>query len=206
MSLLEIKGKKILAISPHPDDIEIGCIGTLIRLSKENEIHVLVMSDGGLNGEAKIRREEARKVIKSLNFVPYFGNIEDGFITEDSKTIKKIEEVMQWVKPDIIFIPAAEDTHQDHRNTHKAAISAVRRMPIFFCYETPSTMSFKPNFFVDITEQIQAKMESLNVHQSQTVGKKEIQEIIKMNAKVTAGKLRRYDRYFEAFEMMRMAI
>lgn len=201
-----IKGKKILAISPHPDDIEIGCVGTLMRLAKDNEIHLLIMSDGDLNGKAQVRREEARKACKFLGFIPYFGNLPDGNIGEFSKEVKVVEEVMEHVRPDIVFIPGEHDTHQDHRNTHKVAIAAGRRNPTFICYETPSTLNFKPNFFIDITDNIETKTKALDYHQSQTVGSKAIQEIIKMNAKVIAAKLRKYDKYYEQFEILRLAI
>ena len=59
---------KILAIGSHPDDIEVGCGGTLTKYSKKgHEIYLLVMTEGEQGGESSQRRSEQEKAAKLVN-------------------------------------------------------------------------------------------------------------------------------------------
>ena len=160
---------KILAIGPHPDDIELGCFGTLSKLKEENhEIHMLILTNGEKSGNPEERKEECKVSAAIIDARLHFGGLSDTQINEGTETIHVIENILSKINPQIVFAPSNEDTHQDHRNTSKASISAARKVPELYFYETPSTTrNFSPNIFFDITETFINKLEALRIHQSQ---------------------------------------
>lgn len=83
------------------------------------------------------------------------------------------------VKPTMVAIPAPRHYHQDHRAVFEAAFAACRPIPwdlkpfqrVVLFYEQPdygwSVARFEPNFYVDITKQLEAKLKALALHRSQ---------------------------------------
>ena len=70
----------ILAIGAHPDDIQYGCGGTLSKYAKlGHDIHLLVMTKGGVGGKAPVRRQEQMRSAKVLSVKQLFwgGHLED---------------------------------------------------------------------------------------------------------------------------------
>ena len=159
----------ILAISAHPDDIEYGCGGTLIRYSQMgHDVFLLVMTKGESGGEPEIRRkeqEESSRIIGIKDII--WGEYKDTNIPLSKDLINKIEDVTEKIKPEVIFVNHRDDTHQDHRNLAYAAISATRYTKNVLFYEVPSTQNFVPTIFVDISTVLEMKLESLKAHSSQ---------------------------------------
>ncbi len=120
--------KRILAIGAHPDDIEIGCGGTLSKLSDlGNSISLFVVSDGSAGGNSTIRKTEAETAAKLINVENFvWGGYKDTEIVVNKNIITKFEEIIHQIKPDIIFVNYNEDTHQDHRYLAQVTISATR--------------------------------------------------------------------------------
>jgi LmbE family N-acetylglucosaminyl deacetylase len=85
----------------------------------------------------------------------------------DKAGIDALEKVMRDVRPDFVFAPWGEDSHQDHRHTSALVRSATRYTPNVLFYEVPSTIDFLPDVFVDITSQLRAKERALRLHKSQ---------------------------------------
>jgi len=99
----------------------------------------------------------------------YFGGMEDTKISDDVRTIMTIEKIINRIKPDIIYTHTYKDTHQDHRNTGYATLSAGRRCKKIFLYESPTTFNeFSPKVFVDIREEFEKKKEIMRVFSSQS--------------------------------------
>jgi LmbE family N-acetylglucosaminyl deacetylase len=163
------KKLSVLAVAPHPDDLEIGCAGTLIQLAKAgHSVHVAVMTQGGAGGDgAKRWAEQAAAArlykAKSLRWMGF----EDTRVPLDKEGIDVLEGVMKAVKPDLVFAPWGEDTHQDHRHTSAIVRSATRYTPNVLFYEVPSTIDFLPDVYVDITKTLPAKLKALRAHKSQ---------------------------------------
>ncbi len=173
---------KILAIGAHPDDIEIGCGGTLIKYGlKGHEIYILVMTDGGGGGDPSERRKEQEEAAQLLGAQDLFwGGYHDTELSNCRELIIKVEEVLQRIRPDLIFVHSGDDTHQDHRNLYASVMSASRYTRNVLCYEGPTTVNFTPSVFVDIDALLERKLQTLKAHASQ-IAKTGIEELSILN-------------------------
>ena len=165
-----IKKMNILAIGAHPDDIEIGCGGTLAKYaSYGHNIYLFIATDGNAGGIGKVRKVEQEKAAGILKVKKLFwGGYIDTELEIHKETIMKVEEIITITQPDIIFVNFPDDTHQDHRHIADITNSATRYIRNVLFYETPTTQNFQPNVFVDIGKKfLKIKMESLKAHSSQ---------------------------------------
>jgi LmbE family N-acetylglucosaminyl deacetylase len=163
---------KILAIGPHPDDLEYGCGGTLYRMSQHrgNKVSLLVMTRGEMGGDPGMRQKEQEKASKILQADLYWGRFADTEIPLEKETINTIEFFIKKIQPDIIFTPYHNDTHQDHRVVAQATITATRYVRNVLFYEVPSSVDFSPaSVFVDIGDVLQKKLALLKAHKSQVL-------------------------------------
>jgi len=201
-----------LAIGAHPDDIELGCLGTLLKCKNDGaNIYLLVLTMGEASGDPKIREEECRKSAKQIGASEiYFGNLHDTQISEGIETIMLIESIIDKVKPTLIFTHSYRDRHQDHRKSSYATLSAGRRTKKILEYESPTTYrEFSPQIYVDIGRQFKSKQEILGIFSSQS--KKEWWALGEQAAKAVEG-LSRYRgfqagvEFAEAFEVGRLII
>lgn len=165
--------RDILAIGAHPDDIELGCAGTLaMHKSKEDRIYLLVLTSGEAQGNPKIREMECKNSAEILNADGlFFGRLPDTRVDSGRETIDVIEKTLKDIKPDIIYAPSIKDTHQDHRNAGHATLSACRRCNKILLYEGASALKeFYPQVFVDIGKTFDIKLKTTRVFGSQLNG------------------------------------
>jgi len=176
-------GKKltILAIGAHGDDIELACGGTLAKAIKNgHEVTMVLVSGHGSNdhNNMKIRaqgvaQQEAKAAAKILGVSKlHILGYQDTFIPYSAELISKLEDIMTECKPDIIFTHFVFDTHQDHIRTAHSTISAARRQNTILLYEpiNPSGqgyVAFRPQAYMDISQTIDTKINSLKAHKSQ---------------------------------------
>lgn len=161
---------KILAIGAHPDDIEVGCSGTLAKyMQNGHDIYLLVMTEGDMGGEGAIRKKEqtkSAKILKPRELI--WGGYKDTLLSPHmNQMVHDIEAVLKKIAPDFIFVQHEDDTHQDHRSLAKATISATRYVRNVLFYEGPTTQNFSPTIFVDIKETLDMKFAMLLAHHSQ---------------------------------------
>ena len=156
----------ILAIGAHPDDIELGCSATLLKHKDAGcKIHLLVLSKGEQSGDPRMREKECIESAKILGAEDIqFGGLDDTKISSNIETIMIIENIINKVKPSLIYAHTYKDSHQDHRNTAYATLSAGRRINKIFMYESPTTsMEFSPQIFVDISNEFEMKKEVMDL-------------------------------------------
>jgi LmbE family N-acetylglucosaminyl deacetylase len=160
---------RVLAIGAHPDDVEFGCGGMLIKYARQgHDVSLLVMTDGGGGGVGRIRRQEQQAAGDILGVSRlYWGEYPDTAIPLDRESIQRVERVILEVQPDFIFVHSQDDTHQDHRHLSVATITATRYTRNVLFYEGPTTQNFSPNVFVDIDGVLQDKIAALQAHKSQ---------------------------------------
>jgi LmbE family N-acetylglucosaminyl deacetylase len=159
----------VLAIGAHPDDIEFGCGGTLLKLkSQGHKIYMLVMTCGEHGGSSNQRKCEQSKVAEYIGVEEVlWGGQEDTRIPVNDFVISLIDDTIRRTGAELVLFNHAEDTHQDHRSLARCAISATRYAKWALAYEVPSSAQFEPTLFVDIESTIDRKMELLNLHASQ---------------------------------------
>jgi len=160
---------KILAISPHPDDLEIGCGGTLVKYTQRGaDVTALILTDGAIGGRAETRRSEQRDAAGILGVRRVlWGGFRDADLPGDREVIDRIEQAIEEIGPTFLFVPFGQDTHQDHRKVSSAALAATRYSRNVLFYECPTSVKFHPTIFVDIGAEIEMKLEALKAHRSQ---------------------------------------
>ena len=160
---------RILALGCHPDDIEFGCGGTLIKYARAgHEVCLMVMTEGRAGGDSEVRRTEQETSAEILGCKRLFwGGYRDTELPLDRRLIQKVEGIISGVDPDFIFVHYFDDTHQDHRNLANSTITATRYTRNVLFYEGPTTNNFTPTVFVDITEEEADKIAALEAHASQ---------------------------------------
>jgi LmbE family N-acetylglucosaminyl deacetylase len=158
---------KILAIGAHPDDIEFGCGGTLIKYAqKGHDVHLFIVTDGARGGHPAERRREQEAAAKLLGaHQPVWGGYQDTEVVLDRALIQKTEAVVRGAQ--LILAPFGDDTHQDHRYVSAAVVTASRYTRNVLFYEGPTTANFTPSVYVDINAVLERKLDALRAHASQ---------------------------------------
>lgn len=173
-----------LAIGSHPDDVELGCGGTLALLAKQGrKVGILHLTRGerGTRGTEEARRREAEEAAKALGAVELgFLDCGDGaFRTGEAEEDSLIERLRDW-RPDLILAPSASDRHPDHsrswqlvqsasfyaglRNRHPEGGPPYRPGAVFsYMQHDP----FEPSFIVDVSSVWETKLEALRAYRSQ---------------------------------------
>jgi len=166
-----IQTMNILAIGAHPDDIEYGCAGTLVKYAaRGHHIFLLVLTGGQEGGSSEIRQQEQEAAAEIMKVQKVFwGDYHDTQLPLNKKLIEKIEDVLEEVKPDLILVNYGDDTHQDHRTLTQATMSATRYVRNVLFFEVPTTQNFNPQVFVDISDTLEQKYKVLEAHASQVM-------------------------------------
>jgi len=205
-----MKKATMLAIGAHPDDIEFGCGGTLIKYTKKgHRLFLMILTEGGLGAPTSKRKKEQinSKTILGVEDI-YWGGYEDTHLMVDIELIEKIEDVIARVKPDFIFCHFPDDTHQDHRHLAQAVMSATRYIRNVLFYEGPTTQNFNPQVFVDIADTLDQKIEALKAHRSQVM-KTNIEDLSIVEVARSSANFRGIQgrvKYAEAFHSLRLFI
>ncbi|QXP79666.1 MULTISPECIES: bacillithiol biosynthesis deacetylase BshB1 [Winogradskyella] len=108
----------ILAIGAHPDDVELGCGGTLAKeVSKGKKVGIIDLTRGelGTRGTAETRDEEAFNAAKILGVHSRINmRFADGFFVNDKEHQLELIKMIRYYKPEIIICNAINDRHIDH--------------------------------------------------------------------------------------------
>ena len=199
------KVRRVLAIGAHPDDLELACGGSLARFADEgHEVMAIVMSHGDNGGRGDVRENEARLGADSLALasVSVQNFTDTKMATEMERMVKVIELAVELFKPDVILTHSEHDQHQDHHAVHMATLRAGRRSSTILCYESPSaTREFAPNYFVDVSPYMDAKVAAVKRHKDQA-GKPYMGAKVLRGAAVFRGSQARTEQA-EGFEVIR---
>lgn len=178
----------ILAFGAHPDDVELGCSGTILKeisLGKTVGIVDLTRGELGTRGSAEIRDQEANAAAKILG-VTIRENLEmrDGFFVNDEKHQLEIIKMLRKYKPEIVLCNAVDDRHIDHGKGSKLVsdacfLSGLTRIETELdgaqqtawrpklVYHYMQWKNTTPDFVVDITGFTEKKIASILAYSSQ---------------------------------------
>lgn len=172
--------KNVLAVGAHPDDIEIGCGGAIAEHVRNNDnVTILVMTDPYFTyHDGRVLRERDEGKLETINGAKVLGanlihfDFETKNIPYSSITVENINEVIDDYNIDLIYTHWYHDTHQDHMRTTQAVLSAGRYVHNILMYEPEypagrSHVGFRNQYYVDIIDTIDLKMEALAQHKSQ---------------------------------------
>lgn len=187
--------KNVLVIQAHPDDTELWCAGTLSLLKeKGHNIHIATMTAGGLGGVGtsledtiSIRKEEAKKASDCLGASYTCLDQPDGFVQDNTEIRLAVISLIRQLAVDILITHLPFDYHADHRETFRicdaaAMLATLNSVPVkeyvleknpVFYHSMPMNMTdflgthVTPDFYLDISKQMDVKMEMLACHKSQ---------------------------------------
>jgi len=161
--------RNILAIGAHPDDIELGCAGTLRKYVKAGgNVYLCVMSSGAQAGDPEVRRQEQEEAARRLGAREViWGDLPDTRFEVNQHTVGFIEQVVHKVKPQEIYVNFVQDSHQDHRALAQCVLSATRYNKRVLFYEDYTSLDFNPYIFVDIEDVLDDKLHIMRAFHSQ---------------------------------------
>lgn len=178
VSRSQAKGNRrsVLAIGAHPDDIELGCGGTLARFRDAGyQVHGLVITCGEEGNphshERADRRKEAEEGARVLGLNGFWiYQFPDTMLESQLTAIKDvIEGKIRDTGADVIVTQSPHDIHQDHKTVFEATKIAARGDKTLLCYEDVSTEpDFAPNLFVDVTDFLEDKIAAVRSHRTQS--------------------------------------
>jgi LmbE family N-acetylglucosaminyl deacetylase len=181
---------KIVVFSAHPDDEALGCGGTLFKhASQGDEIYWIISTSifpgQGYSEEWIIDRNKEIELVKSILGIKEVFKLDfpSMKLTDESliEMIPKIGEIFSKIQPEIIYMLNRSDAHSDHYITFKAGMACTKsfRYPLIkkvLMYECISETEFGvplaenvfiPNYFVDISDFIDRKLELIQIYKSE---------------------------------------
>ena len=196
---------KNLIIVAHPDDEVLGMGGTIKKLTKNgDDVKIVIMATGissrrstnyknstqyeidnqtmkKINEQILKLRKDAKNAseilgVRDIQFENFPDNEMD--TVSNLQITKKIEEIIQSYKPNVVYTHSQFDINVDHRALYFSTITATRpkknqNVKEVMCFEVPSSTewyfpsTFSPNVFVDISEEIQFKLKALKAYKNE---------------------------------------
>jgi N-acetylglucosamine malate deacetylase 1 len=187
----------VLVIAAHPDDEVLGCGGTIARLAAAgSKVHVLLIADGetsrdlgpdvGAERQSRIATRSAQCEVARA--VLGYSTVENASLPDQRldhvgllDVVRRVEVAISRHQPVTVLTHHAGDVNSDHRIVHDAVVAACRPQPnhpvrelLFF--ETPSSTEwrpptsaqvFSPNWFVDISATLDAKLRALQAYKDE---------------------------------------
>lgn len=180
----------ILAIGAHPDDVELCCGGTLAKYAKQgHKVFTATTTNGNIGSAtlpmeeiARIRKEEARRAAAIIGAEYICLDYDDEMLFEDKQARIAIIDLIRYCKADVIITHNPKDYNPDHELTSKmvrdvAVMIPIRKIetrspacdtiPALVYMEPSKGVGFIPTEYVDISAEMETKMEMLAQHESQ---------------------------------------
>ena len=171
--------KRVLAISPHPDDEAIGCGGTISsHVDKGDVVHVIFLTSGEKGGHGKSEEEtiktreaeaQAAADILKIEQIEFWRQPDGNFQASEiniSRLVKKIKEHAA----EIIYVPHYQEEHHDHKSGARMVEKALQCLdglkPIVYMYEVWTPIQ-KIDHIEDISAFVEIKRRAIQAHKSQ---------------------------------------
>ena len=184
----------LLAIAAHRDDIELTCGGTVIKMVEAGyKVGALDLSAGesGSRGSAALRAREAEKAAKVMGLVHRENlGLPDAAIENVREYKLRIAQKVRELRPRTVILPYWTGRHPDHYTTgqigyeacflaglDKLPLEGIPFRPFKIIYASVYVPAIVPTFVVDITDQLEKKLESILCYSSQFSPEKDVRNL-----------------------------
>lgn len=205
-----LKFDRVLLVSAHPDDAEIGAGGTVARLKRGNtkriiyNIYFASCMENPKNVGAIEEHKEACKVFGIDNDIGY--DIPRRELEINKRKIRDILwEIKQTFKPDLVLCPSPHDYHQDHKVVAECCLTIFRDSATILGFEVPRSImpEFVPNFYIILSEEdVAKKLEAIQKYVSQFKSNPHIFDLDKLKSSMVMRGTQTNASYAEAFEVL----
>ena len=178
----------ILAFGAHPDDVELGCGGTLAKsVAEGKKVGIIDLTQGEMStrGTVKLRAEESQAAAKILGVsIRENLNFKDAFIVNDQAHQMEVIRILRKYTPEVVLCNAIEDRHIDHAKasdlvSHASFLSGLQRIETYddqgakqaafrpkHVFHYIQWKELTPDFVVDISGFLDQKMEAIKAFKS----------------------------------------
>jgi len=178
----------ILAFGAHPDDVELGCGGTIAKLISEGKTCVIVdltRGELGTRGTDLTRKEEAAAAAKILGVAARENlGLKDGFLVNSEEYQMELVKMIRKYRPEIVLANAIDDRHPDHAKAAKLEsdacfLAGLRKIETVLDGEIQEVWrpkhifhyiqwkNIEPEFCIDISEHLNKKLEACMAFKTQ---------------------------------------
>jgi len=180
----------VLAIAAHPDDIELGCAGTLAKFARRGDkVFMGSLTNGNVGRPdtdlpemARIRKAELEASADLIGAEVIWMDIDDELSDVSVEARLKMVDVFRYCKPDLVITHTSTDYHPDHRNCGQLVLDASplacvpkieRELPflekqfLIYFMDNLGGVNFLPTEYVDITDVVELKKQMFECHESQ---------------------------------------
>jgi bacillithiol biosynthesis deacetylase BshB1 len=178
----------VLAIGAHPDDVDLSCGGTVIKLARKGyKVGIIDLTEGelGTRGSRELRLKEAETARRILGALIRDNlKIPDGDIENTPENRLRLIRLVRRYRPEILLIPHSVDRHPDHVHAHVLAREAwfyagLEKIPSDdgdlpqepwrprAYYHFMQWFEFDPSFIVDVSTEYDRRMEAVRAFRSQ---------------------------------------
>lgn len=171
-----MKRKKLCVIVAHPDDAELICYGTIQKYLRDGWLCRILVVTSGSKGASNNRKKENQEAFENSQVDIRYLSFEDGIVEMNYDLLATIREELNCFMPNIVITHYPDTTgveHQDHVAIGKAVINNIARIsfsieklllaePLF-----SEKTCFEANYFIDVSEWFEDKMQALLKHRSQ---------------------------------------
>ena len=193
----------ILTIAAHPDDVEITCGGTVIRMVEAGyRVGMLDLTAGetGTRGNAALREKEARRAAAVLGVIQRENLfLPDAGVENNRENKLKVAQKIREFRPHTVILPYWKGRHPDHYTTghlgyEACFLAGLARLPLVgkphrpfkIIYASQYVPSLRPSFVVDITAQFEKKLKAIFCFSSQFSPPRELQNLFPSRANINA--------------------
>jgi LmbE family N-acetylglucosaminyl deacetylase len=203
---MQIHNQTILILSPHTDDAELGCGGTIrLLLEQGNRVHIAAFSACRHSVLAGFPEDVLVQLGIPEENLHLFDYDVRTFNYHRQQLLDDILKLREYLKPSVVFVPSINDIHQDHYTIAQEAVRAFK-FSTLLCYELPwNNFEFKTTLFFELKkDHLEQKIQALAQYKSQAHRPYMNPEFTRSQARmrgVQAGL-----EWAEVFEVVRMVI
>ena len=209
-----ISNKKILALGPHPDDLEFSSGATLARFKEAGNTVKMVYFSPCTKSlpegfEGTVLYDEAVSAAYQLGIekkdITFFNYPVREFPAYRQEILEALTLIKREFNPEIVFLPNSKDVHQDHHTIYKEGVRAFKNSSLLG-YELPwNNFSFDNDFYVKIEEKhLEKKIGAIKEYKSQSLRNYSSGELFRNLASVRGSQINSV--YAECFELIRWII